>query len=109
MSVSTLLVLPAGPANAATERVCAGDDNVPQGFVKVNDYWDPTRCGNPSSIFPNVWVIESYTDKAVGDEMVVCSGWRPAGWSTLNSFWDPTRCGNPGPITNNMWSIKRLV
>src|SRR5438552_3495965 len=47
VSVGALLV-PATTASAVTGTVCAGA--VPGGFVKVNDTWDPTRCGNPTSI-----------------------------------------------------------
>ncbi|MBK6877863.1 MAG: hypothetical protein IPG99_15820 [Ignavibacteria bacterium] len=47
-----------------TQWVCAGQ--IPNGWVKINDSWNPTTCGNPTSISYNVWLIERYDDKPIG-------------------------------------------
>jgi hypothetical protein len=101
-----LLFLPVSPAGAAVNTVCAG--SLPTGWVKTNDFWDPTRCGNPSRITYNVWNIASYYDQPVGAIMTVCSNQLPVGWVTINTQWDPTSCGHPSRITQNMWTIQRL-
>ena len=101
------LLLPANAANAATATVCAW--NVPAGWLKVNDTWDPTRCGFPTSITYNVWTIESYFDKPIGWNMWVCAGWQPPGWGVVNVLWDPTRCGHPTSIVGNVWQIRRVL
>ncbi|MEV0382039.1 hypothetical protein [Nonomuraea sp. NPDC050643] len=103
---AALVALPGVPADAAIVRtVCAW--NVPAGWVKTDDTWDPTRCGNPTSIVYNVWTIESYYDKPIGWNMTVCAGWQPVGWAVTNTRWDPTRCGHPTSIVSNMWTIQR--
>ncbi|TDD83476.1 hypothetical protein [Actinomadura rubrisoli] len=109
MSLSAFFLLPAGMANASTATVCAGRENVPDGFVKINDIWDPTTCGRPTSITYNLWVIESTQDKAVGEWISVCAGWRPTGWATVETDWNPNRCGHPSSISENIWIIQRLV
>lgn len=106
-AMGVALVLPASPASAATYQVCAW--NLPAGFVKTNDYWDSTRCGNPTAIVYNMWTIESYWDKPLGWQMPVCAGQVPFGWTLIATTWDPTRCGHPTAIVSNMWLIRRLA
>lgn len=89
-------------------RICAGSP-VPTGWIKVNDKWSPTSCGNPTSIVYNVWIIERYDNKPVGTQMSVCaSAPTPPGWVVVNKFWSPTRCGHPSAIVNNMKRIRRV-
>jgi hypothetical protein len=38
---------------------------VPDGWIRVNDHWDPTRCGSPSSLVYNVCTIERYNNKRI--------------------------------------------
>jgi hypothetical protein len=89
-----------------TQTVCAGQ--LPAGWIKINDSWNPTSCGNPTSITYNVWQIERYDDKPVGASMTACFATVPAGWAMTSSWWNPTTCGHPTSITNNVMSIKRL-
>jgi hypothetical protein len=100
------LLVPASPAQAATATVCAG--NVPYGWLKINDHWDPTRCGSPTAIVNNVWTIETWYDKPVGYYMWVCAGWQPYGWGVVTTRWDPTMCGHPTAIYDNVWLIRRV-
>jgi hypothetical protein len=86
--------------------VCAYQ--MPAGFVKVDDYWDPTRCGNPTSIIYNVWVIESFYDKRPGEYISACAWQVPFGWQVVGTQWDPTRCGHPTSIYSNVWTIQRV-
>lgn len=107
LGLGAALVVPASPASAATYNVCAY--NLPAGFVKIDDYWDPTRCGNPTAIIYNVWTIESYWDKDLGTSMRVCAGQVPYGWTLTATSWDPTSCGHPTAIYGNIWTIRRLA
>lgn len=91
---------------AATETVCARQ--APSGWIKVDDAWNPTICGKPTSKTYNVWIIEQYSDKPVGAVMSACSGPAPAGWVVVDSHWNPTVCGRPANDQSNVMTIKRL-
>ncbi len=93
-------------ALAETQIVCAG--SVPFGWIKIDDRWDPTKCGNPASFINNVWTIERYADKPKGAVIVACSDSVPSGWSIIAQTWAPTKCGRPTSMTNNVMTIKRL-
>jgi hypothetical protein len=89
-------------------NICSSSP-VPAGWIKVNDHWSPTSCGNPTSIVYNVWTIETYQDKPVGAVMNVCaSAPTPAGWVDINTYWSPTSCGHPTSIVHNMKQIRRV-
>lgn len=93
------------PSDAITQ--CSGDA-VPAGFIKVNDDWDPTKCGNPSSITRNISFYQRYDNKSVGFTLQVCAGApTPAGWTDGATSWDPNKCGHPSSITQNMKLITR--
>jgi hypothetical protein len=88
--------------------VCSGSP-VPSGWIKVNDYWSATSCGNPSSIVYNVSTIERYNNKSVGAVMNVCAGApTPSGWVIVDTYWSPTSCGHPSSIVRNMKQIRRV-
>ncbi len=91
---------------ADTESVCAGQ--VPSGWIKVNDAWNPTSCGNPARVTYNVWTIAQYSEKPVGFVMVACNGAAPSGWVIVGTAWNPTACGHPTVNQKNMMTIKRL-
>jgi hypothetical protein len=93
-------------AFAETQTVCAG--SVPSGWIKTDDRWDPTKCGNPTNITYNVWTIEKYVDKPKGAVIVACSDSPPWGWSIIAQNWEPSKCGKPQAISNNVMTIKRL-
>jgi hypothetical protein len=88
--------------------VCA-DSPIPIGYIKTNDHWDPTKCGNPSSIVPNVWTLTRYIDKPVGTTLDVCAGAPvPPGWVVVGARWNPTACGQPSDIVDNVQQIQRV-
>lgn len=89
-----------------TQDVCAG--NVPPGWIVVNDRWDPTSCGSPSTITYNVWTITRYDNEPIGAVMRACTGVVPGGWVVVNFQWDPTACGHPSSISDNVMTIQRL-
>ena len=96
---------PSGPPEILTACTSSG---TPAGYVKINDNWDPTSCGSPTTITYNVSTYRRYDNKPVGTYMTVCSGQQPAGWVMTNSHWDPTSCGHPSSIFDNMWQIRRI-
>lgn len=88
--------------------ICS-DSPIPSGWVKVNDGWNPTVCGNPSSIIYNVTTIYKYADDPVGRVLDVCSDARiPNGWVKIGGRWNPTCCGYPSYIKDNVITIKRV-
>lgn len=88
--------------------ICAGSP-IPSGYIKTNDHWDPTKCGNPSLIVYNVWTITRYLDKPVGTIIDVCADAPvPAGWVVVGTRWDPTSCGHPTDIVQNIQRIQRV-
>lgn len=89
-----------------TQWVCAGQ--LPQGWLKIGGQWNPTTCGNPTSIYENVWLIERYSNKPVGSVMTVCAQQIPSGWVKIGGSWNPTTCGSPSTIRENVIQIKRL-
>ena len=91
---------------AETQVVCAGP--LPTGWIKINDAWNPTVCGNPTTIVYNVWTIERYDNKPVNTTMTACAGVIPTGWVKVNDSWNPTTCGHPSTIVQNVMLIRRL-
>jgi hypothetical protein len=89
-----------------TQNVCAG--SVPAGWIKINDAWNPTVCGNPASISYNVWIIQHFADLPVGAILHTCRGPIPPGWAIVGTGWNPTVCGHPAINQSNVVSIQRL-
>jgi hypothetical protein len=110
------LLLPMRPASADLPSVCAGTENVPAGWVKIDDSWDPSRCGNPGAFTLNVWTITNPAWVPVGGRLNVCAGWRPndrpppdsSKWSVRAISWDPAKCGHPATFLENIWTIERV-
>jgi len=103
--------LGAYPIELATPRaqmqICCSSP-VPSGWIKTNDSWDPTSCGNPSSIYYNICTIVEYSNLPVGSVLQVCSDApTPANWVEVGNRWDPTSCGHPSSIYNNIKTIRR--
>ncbi len=100
---------PVGPDSILNiQDICSGSP-VPAGWIKTNDHWDPTKCGNPTSIVYNVWTISRFDNRPVGSIMDVCAdAATPAGWADVGTRWDPTSCGHPTDIVQNIKQIKRL-
>jgi hypothetical protein len=91
---------------AATETVCAAQ--MPSGWIKVDDAWNPTTCGNPSTKTYNVWIIREYAGEPIGALMTVCNGRAPVGWVVVTTRWNPTACGHPTTNQKNVMVIQRL-
>jgi hypothetical protein len=100
---------PIGPKSILNiQNICAGSP-VPAGWIKTNDHWDPTQCGDPTSIVYNVWTIVRFDNQPVGTILAVCADApTPAGWADVGTRWDPTSCGHPTSIVQNIKQIKRL-
>lgn len=89
-----------------TQNVCAG--SVPPGWIKINDAWNPTVCGNPATIGYNVWTLQQLGDESVGAVIHACKGLVPAGWTLVGTAWNPTVCGHPASNQPNVMVIRRL-
>ena len=101
----TLAPLPLG-ANLTAQNVCAG--TLPPGWIKINDAWNPTVCGNPATIIYNVWTIQQLSDQPPGTVIHACKGTVPSGWASIGTTWNPTVCGHPSANQSNVMAIKRL-
>jgi hypothetical protein len=101
----SLAPLPLG-AILTTQNVCAGA--VPPGWIKINDAWNPTVCGNPATITYNVWIIQQLSDQPPGAVIHACKGTVPSGWAIVDTTWNPTVCGHPTANQSNVMAIKRL-
>ena len=89
-----------------TQYVCAGP--VPDGWVKINDAWNPTVCGNPHALSYNVWTLQQLSDQPPGAVIQACRGAVPPGWAIVGTAWNPTLCGHPAANQSNVMAIKRL-
>ena len=92
-----------------TIDICAGQP-IPDGWIVVQDYWDPTRCGFPPVVALNVQRIVEYKDLPKGTVMNVCAyAPTPPGWVELGSYWNPTCCGYPAIVNLNVKRIQRAT
>jgi hypothetical protein len=89
-----------------TQNVCTGP--VPPGWIKINDAWNPTVCGNPATITYNVSSIQQLDDHPIGAVIHVCKGAVPSGWAVVGTDWNPTVCGHPAAKQSNVMAIRRL-
>jgi hypothetical protein len=89
-----------------TQYVCAG--SLPPGWIKINDAWNPTVCGNPTGIAYNVWTILRLSDQPQGAIIHACRAAVPPGWAIVGTTWNPTVCGHPASQQLNVMAIKRL-
>jgi hypothetical protein len=89
-----------------TQNICSG--SVPPGWIKINDAWNPTVCGKPTSIAYNIWTIQRFADQPVGAVIHACKGAVPSGWALVGTLWNPTVCGHPSSNQPNVMAIKRL-
>jgi hypothetical protein len=89
-----------------TQYVCAG--SLPPGWIKINDAWNPTVCGNPTGIAYNVWSILRLNDQPQGAIVHACRAAVPPGWAMVGTAWNPTVCGHPASQQLNVMAIKRL-
>ncbi len=96
-------------AQNSPNEICAGS-SVPQGWIVVNDDWNPMTCGRPSIRISNVWLIERYNNKPVGWTMSVCStAPTPYGWVETQRDWSSLACGRPSSsYIKNVKQIRRI-
>jgi hypothetical protein len=91
-----------------TRLVCANDAK--NGWVVIDDRWDPAMCNGSNTLTPNVWVEASITDleqeKYTGIIEICANSKEPAGWKVVAERWSPTRCGRPTLIENNIKQLK---
>jgi hypothetical protein len=89
---------------------CAGAPTGP-GYVAIDDYWDPVRCGSPPTVEPNVVVLAQLPEAAPDGgppSLEVCAyATTPPGWRIIGERWDPTRCGRPAAAAMNVRRIRR--
>jgi hypothetical protein len=89
------------------KNICYNDP-IPAGWVKTNDFWNPTTCGNPRSQSYNVFEIKEISGLPKGSIPDVCYDARiPAGWVVTGKKWNPTACGHPPSNSNNVYTIAR--
>jgi hypothetical protein len=89
-----------------TQIVCAG--STASGWIKINDAWNPTVCGNPATVTYNVWTLQQLSDQPLGAVIHACRGAVPSGWTLVGTAWNPTVCGRPATNQSNVMAIKRL-
>ncbi len=89
-----------------TLKVCAGE--LPSGWIKVDEEWNPAMCGNPGVAILNVWTLERYETRIVGSEMQACVGPVPNGWTLVSTYRDTVRCGSIDPAYQNVMTIRRV-
>ncbi|MBW8875856.1 MAG: hypothetical protein JF614_12895 [Acidobacteria bacterium] len=96
------------PAQVAGRQVLCPGDPIPAGWIKVDARPDASAC--PAG---EVWVVETFTNKAPGSAMVVCADQpTPGGWETLGIATSTGQCGGgtgAGAGGDNVKSIRRLV
>jgi hypothetical protein len=102
---AALAPLPLG-AILRTQNVCAG--SLTPGWIKINDAWNPTVCGNPATITYNVWTLQQLSDQPLATVIYACKGIVPSGWAIVGAAWNPTVCGHPATNQSNVMAIKRL-
>jgi hypothetical protein len=90
------------PAQVATRQVVCPPAAIPAGWIKVDMISTPATCGG------NAWVIETYTNKAVGSAMVVCADQpTPDGWQTMGFATSTGQCAGDTAAANNIKAIRR--
>jgi hypothetical protein len=90
-----------------TMNVCAGP--TPAGWIKINDQWNPTSCGNPSSGY-NVMTISRLASLPIGTNLTACAGQSvPSGWILVGYSHNPMTCGHPNDgAAQNVMQIRRV-
>jgi hypothetical protein len=118
MKRSTILVfllvslLPISKALAVQQSIC-WNSGIPSGWIQVDFYTSYSTCGNGgfgNPIQNNVWVIDSYYDKAIGSSMSVCGlQATPSGWETLRFETTGSQCYYGSSVPSNNIKIIRRV
>lgn len=88
-----------------TQNICAG--STPPGWVKINEAWNPTVCGQPAAVTFNVWTLQHIAEQPIGAIVYACTGPTPPDWKVLERVWNPTVCGQPADQQANVMVIQR--
>jgi hypothetical protein len=104
------LAAPPATGELTTITACASEQPA-AGYVPIDDYWDPVRCGSPSTVEANVSVQARLPDQAPdgrAPSLEICAyATTPPRWRVVSERWDPTRCGRPATATMNVRRIRR--
>jgi hypothetical protein len=104
LTAALVLVLAArAPAQIASQQVVCPPGQIPAGWIKVDVISSPAACGG------NAWVLETYTNKAIGSAMVVCADQTtPPGWETLGIATSTGQCAGDTLTGDNIKAIRRI-
>ena len=97
-----------GGGGSTYTTICKGTP-IPSGYLIVNDSWDPTTCGKPSTNTTyNVQTIMKVSDYPLGAALRVCAGQTiPGNWKIVSTLWDGTSCGYPSMEVDNVAIVAR--
>jgi hypothetical protein len=88
--------------------ICA-NNMIPDGWIKINDEYNPTECGNPISTTYNVIIILRYDILPIRSIISVCANSpTPKGWVIISTRWNPMGCGHPIQNVQNEKTIQRI-
>jgi hypothetical protein len=92
------------PAQISTRQEICPAAPIPAGWIKVDARPDASAC--PAG---EVWVLETFTNKAAGSAMVVCADQpTPPGWQTMGIGTSTGQCSGTGAGGDNVKSIRRV-
>jgi len=98
-----LIVATRAPAQIAGREAVCPPVQIPAGWIKVDVISSPAACGG------NAWVLETYTNKAIGSAMVVCADQTtPPGWETLGVASSTGQCAGDTVAGDNIKAIRRV-
>ena len=102
-SALVLVLVSGASAQTASRLVVCPPVEVPEGWTKVDVISTPSTCGG------NAWVLEPYTNKAIGSAMVVCADQAtPPGWETLGITTSSGQCAGDTLAGDNVKVIRRV-
>jgi hypothetical protein len=91
------------PAQIATRQIVCPPGPIPADWIKVDVVSSPATCGG------DAWIIELYTNKAVGSAMVVCADQpTPPGWQDLSIATSTGQCAGGTFGGDNIKVMRRL-
>lgn len=103
-----------GPQQPAELLTLCSNAAAPEGYFKVNDRWDPTSCGDPTSLLvKNISIYQRYDNKEIGSRMSICINQQgrplPAEWSQIDTGFNGSSCGSPRPgLSDNVQTVQRI-
>lgn len=99
----TFALASSAPAQIASRLTVCPPVEISEGWIKVDVISTPSACGG------NAWVLETYTNKAIGSAMVVCADQAtPPGWETIGITTNSGQCGGDTLAGDNVKVMRRL-